>query len=99
MSEVVSGVSRADGPYVTGPDGGPVTLSDLPESNTTRWVTSRKALVIAAIRGGLLTLDDAAKRYSLTLDELAEWQAYFDRHGPRGLRTTFVQQYRHMRRA
>ena len=95
----MSELSYADAPSVIGPKGETVTLSNLPDSNTTRWVTSRKAQVVAAIRGGLLTLEEASIRYRLTLDELAEWQASLEKHGSRGLRATFVQQYRHMRGA
>ena len=95
----MSELSYSDAPSVIGPKGETVTLSNLPDSNTTRWVTSRKAQVVAAIRGGLLTIEEASIRYRLTLDELAEWQASLEKHGSRGLRATFVQQYRHMRGA
>ena len=75
-----------------------LTLASLPEPGTERWVVSRKAKVVAAIRDGLLTVEEASRRYHLTTDELAEWQISLDRHGLRGLRTTFTQQYRHIRR-
>ena len=45
---------RYDG-VVMGPDGNPLTLDDLPAPGTTRWVIRRKAEVVAAVRGGLLT--------------------------------------------
>jgi hypothetical protein len=93
----MSEVSFAEAPGVIGTNGETITLESLPDTNTTRWVTSRKAQVVAAIRGGLLTLEEASLRYRLTLDELAEWQASLERHGARGLRATFVQQYRHVR--
>jgi hypothetical protein len=48
--------------YVIGPDGSPLTVADLPPQNTTRWVTRRNAQVVAAVRGGLLSHDDACKR-------------------------------------
>ena len=51
--------------YVIGPTGTPLTLNDLPPANTQRWVIRRKAEVVAAVRGGLLTLDDACERYRL----------------------------------
>jgi hypothetical protein len=95
----MSELSYADAPSVIGPKVETVTLASLPDSNTTRWVTSRKAQVVAAIRGGLLTLEEASIRYRLTLDELAEWQASLEKHGSRGLRAIFVQQYRHIRGA
>jgi Protein of unknown function (DUF1153) len=81
--------------YVIGPDGSPLTIADLPPSNTRRWVIRRKAEVVAAVRGGLLSLEDACKRYALTMDEFLSWQASIDEHGLAGLRTTRIQQYRH----
>jgi hypothetical protein len=79
---------------VVGPDGAPITLSDLPPPNTERWVVRRKAQVVAAVRGGLLTLEDACKRYRLTIEEFVAWQKAFDNHGVSGLRTTKCQIYR-----
>jgi hypothetical protein len=80
--------------YVTGPDGSPLTIADLPDSNTKRWVVRRKAQVVAAVRGGLLSLEEACDRYRLTFDEYLSWQHSIDRHGLAGLRTTKVQDYR-----
>jgi hypothetical protein len=80
--------------YVIGPDGSPLTIADLPPSNTRRWVIRRKAEVVAAVRGGLLSIDEACKRYTLTVDEFLSWQQAIDRHGLAGLRTTRIQQYR-----
>ena len=80
--------------YVIGPTGAPLTLSDLPPRETERWVIRRKAEVVAAVRGGLLTLEDACQRYRLTSDEFLGWQKAIDRWGMPGLRTTRIQQYR-----
>jgi hypothetical protein len=80
--------------YVIGPDGSPLTIADLPPSDTKRWVIRRKAEVVAAVRGGLLSLEEACARYTLTVDEFLGWQASIDRHGLAGLRTTRIQQYR-----
>ena len=80
--------------YVIGPDGSPLTLADLPGPNESRWVIRRKAEVVAAVRGGLLSLEEACSRYSITMDEFLSWQSSIDRHGFRGLRTTRMQQYR-----
>ena len=84
---------RARARFVIGPDGR-LTLADLPTRNTTRWVTRRKAEVVAAVRGGLLTVEEACARYALTLDEFLTWQRSIDRHGLAGLRTTRIQEYR-----
>ena len=80
--------------YVIGPTGAPLTINDLPPENTERWVIRRKAEVVAAVRGGLLTLDEACDRYRLTNEEFLGWQKSIERHGMAGLRTTRIQQYR-----
>lgn len=80
--------------YVIGPTGAPLTLSDLPPRNTQRWVIRRKAEVVAAVHGGLLSLDEACERYSLTNEEFLGWQKSIEQHGLAGLRTTRIQQYR-----
>ena len=80
--------------YVIGPDGSPLTISDLPAPGTKRWVIRRKAEVVAAVRGGLLSLDEACSRYALNPDEILSWQHCMDRFGPAGLRTTRTQLYR-----
>jgi hypothetical protein len=79
---------------VIGPDGRKLTLDDLPPPGIKRWVTRRKAEVVAAVRGGLLTIDDACRRYELTSEEFAGWERLYDRHGVKGLRTTRLQNYR-----
>ena len=81
-------------PYVIGPDGTPLTLKDLPPPSTKRWVIRRKAEVVAAVRGGLLTLEEACDRYKLTVEEFLSWQKAIDEFGLPGLRATRVQQYR-----
>ncbi|WP_274426494.1 CtrA inhibitor SciP [Chelativorans sp. YIM 93263] len=81
--------------YVIGPDGSPLTIADLPPTNTRRWVIRRKAEVVAAVRGGLLSLEEACQRYKLTVEEFLSWQASIDEYGLQGLRTTRIQQYRH----
>ena len=81
--------------FVMAPDGSPFTIADLPPPGTTkRWVVGRKAQVVAAVRGGLLSLDEACSRYTLTVDEFLSWQSSIDQHGLAGLRATRVQQYR-----
>ncbi|MBS1184195.1 MAG: hypothetical protein H6Q99_4075 [Proteobacteria bacterium] len=80
--------------YVIGPDGSPLTIADLPPEGTQRWVIRRKAEVVAAVRGGLLSLEEACNRYTLTVEEFLSWQQSIDKHGLAGLRATRVQQYR-----
>ena len=54
-----------------------------------------EAEVVAAVRGGLLSLEEACQRYTLTTEEFLSWQFSIDQHGLAGLRTTRIQHYRH----
>ncbi len=72
----------------------PGSLSDLPPPGTTRWVVRRKQAVVSAVRQGHITLDEACRTYTLSLEEFISWQRLIDRHGPRGLRATRLQEYR-----
>jgi len=80
--------------YMIGPNGDVVTLADLPPTSTTRWVVRRKAEVVLAVRSGLITLEEACKRYRLTLEEFQSWQRSIEKHGLEALRTTTLQHYR-----
>jgi hypothetical protein len=79
---------------VIGPEGQPLTLADLPSATTRRWVTKRKAIVVAAVKSGLLSLEDACERYTLSTEEFQSWQSLIEQHGIPGLRATRVQHYR-----
>ncbi len=59
---------------VIGPEGETIGPEDLPEHADIRWVRRRKARVVAAVRGGLLSLHEALRRYSLSLEEFIEWE-------------------------
>ena len=79
---------------VIGPWGEPLTLDSLLPPETTRWVVRRKAEVVAAVNGGLLSVDEVCSRYGLTVEEFAGWQRAIDRSGMPGLRVTRIQHYR-----
>ncbi|RVT94280.1 DUF1153 domain-containing protein [Sphingomonas crocodyli] len=79
---------------VIGPLGEPLTLASLPDPSTTRWVVRRKAEVVSAVSGGLLTVDEVCDRYSLTVEEFASWQRAVERSGMPGLRVTRIQHYK-----
>ena len=79
---------------VIGPLGEPLSLATLPPPDTQRWVVRRKAEVVAAVHGGLLTAEEACQRYSLSEEEFASWVEAVDRNGLPGLRVTRVQHYR-----
>ena len=59
----------------------PLTIADLPAPSTNRWVIRRKAEVIAAVYGGLVSLEEVCRRYTLTVEEFLSWQSLIDRQG------------------
>lgn len=79
---------------VLGPAGRPITMADLPPPGTRRWVMRRKAEVVAGVRAGLLSLEEACERYTLSVEEFLSWQRLIDDYGVRGLRATRIQKYR-----
>jgi len=57
-------------------------------------VVRRKAAVVAAVRGGVITIEEACRYYRLSEEELLSWARAFETHGLAGLRATRIQQYR-----
>ena len=72
------------------PDGSVLTLADLPDPQT-RWVASRKAVVVDAVHHGLLPRGEAISRYGLTEEEFDTWVSAFRRHGRNALKITQLQ--------
>nr|WP_269465585.1 DUF1153 domain-containing protein [Sphingorhabdus sp. M41] len=79
---------------VIGPFGEALSLKDLPKNTTTRWVIRRKAEVVAAVNGGLLSLEEACDRYDLLFEEFLSWQESIDKSGLAGLRISYLSKYR-----
>jgi hypothetical protein len=69
-------------------------LSELPPPDTKRWVARRKAVVVDAVRSGAISLEEACRRYELSVEEFRAWQRAIDSHGVAGLRVTRLQIYR-----
>ncbi len=67
---------------------------ELPPPDVQRWTIRRKAAVVTAVANGLLTREEACRRYQLTEEEFVGWQQAFEAHGLAGLRSTRLQQYR-----
>lgn len=67
---------------------------ELPPADTKRWSSRRKAAVVVATRTGLITREDACKRYMLSEEELAGWENAFDKRGIPGLRSSTLLLYR-----
>lgn len=67
---------------------------ELPSPDTKRWVVRRKAVVVQAVRAGTISLQEACRRYNLSVEEFLAWQRAIERHGIPGLRVTRLQIYR-----
>jgi len=74
-----------------------MTLNDLPPADTKRWVTARKVQVVNAVRSGLISLEEACRRYALSVEEFVRWQSLLDQHGISALRVTRTHQFRKSR--
>lgn len=61
-------------------------MPTLPPAGTRRWVARRKAQVVEAVLSGMLKLDEALKRYELSIEEFSLWKRRFYRGGVDGLR-------------
>tara|TARA_R110001606_G_C15112196_1_gene621105 strand:- start:305 stop:610 length:306 start_codon:yes stop_codon:yes gene_type:complete len=69
-------------------------IEGLPPANTKRWVIRRKAAVVSGVRNGIISLEDACRRYNLSVEEFLSWQRLIEDHGLRGLRVTRLKDYR-----
>ena len=69
-------------------------VTDLPVPNTKRWVPRRKAMVVNGVLSGAISLEEACRRYQLSVEEFRTWQRAIEAHGVPGLRATRFQIYR-----
>jgi len=76
--------------------GGEIASSgiELPPPDTKRWVTRRKAVIVNAVRTGVISLEEVCRRYALSVEEFLAWERAIDTHGVPGLRVTRLQIYR-----
>ena len=89
-------IRKTGGPRVVRlPDGSMLTRADLPSPETRRWVASRKALVVKAVKHGLMSETEALNRYGISGEELTSWARAVEAHGEVALKATCVQKYRH----
>jgi len=68
--------------------------NSLPSPDTKRWVARRKAVIVNAVCSGAISLDEACRRYQLSVEEFHAWQRAIESHGVAGLRVTRLQIYR-----
>ena len=70
------------------------SMTGLPSPNTRRWVARRKAAVVAAVSSGMITIEEACRRYQMSEEEFFAWQRAFETFGLVGLRASRVRQNR-----
>ena len=92
-SAMITSTAQPNEPMVTDKNKNELVLG-LPPVNTRRWVSRRKTAVVRAIRGGVISREEAYERYMLSPEELAAWETAFDQYGIRGLRATHLQDHR-----
>jgi len=69
-------------------------LAVLPSCDTKRWVASRKAAVVIAVREGVISRGKGCDWYQLSSEELASWEVAFKGLAPPGFaRGTVSQRY------
>ena len=96
----MSGRPETEARYRDGPRAlGKATSRDkedlvLPPPETKRWSSRRKAAILVAVRAGVITREEASRRYLLSKEELAGWEAAFDRAGIPGLLAKALHSYR-----
>jgi uncharacterized protein DUF1153 len=83
---------RVRASHFIGADGRHMTPVELPPRALKRWLPHHKTLVVAAVRHGLITFDEACERYSVSLEEYLSWQRSFD--AARAPAATTVRDYR-----
>lgn len=90
-------LKRIAGPrMVTLPDGRVLSQADLPPADTLRWVPRRKAVVVAAVKHGLITRAEALRRYGLSDEEFDGWVNALRAHGAEGLKVTVSRKSRQL---
>jgi DNA-binding winged helix-turn-helix (wHTH) protein len=60
----------------------------MPPLDTKRWVVRRKAAVVNAVRSSAISLEEACRRYELSMEEFLAWERGIEAHGVNGLRVT-----------
>ena len=61
-------------------------MIELPDPNTRIWVARRKAAVVAAVAGGVITIEEACRRYHMSEEEFFGWQHAYENGGIADLR-------------
>ena len=63
------------------------SVPELPPSSERRWTFRRKAVLVEAVRGGWVPIEEVCRLYTLSVDEFLSWERDVDRIGVGGLRS------------
>ena len=69
-------------------DGSFLSVADLPPCDTTRWVASRKLVVVRAVLYQLRPQEEILETYSISEEEFCDWLNCLTTNGPSGLKIT-----------
>jgi Protein of unknown function (DUF1153) len=68
--------------FYIGPDGTPIKLDDLPSRGFIDWQPRHKAMVVAAVRRGSITVGQVCARYDLSIEEYLGWYQCYSPQPP-----------------
>ena len=70
------------------PNGELLSRSDLPPTDTVRWVARRKLTVVRAVLAGLVSREEVEELYRISAEEFEEWENASLKGGLEGLKVT-----------
>ena len=62
-----------DSIFLSGPHGKQMKLAQLPPYGFNEWQSHHKAMMVTAVRHGLITVDEACRRYNLSTEGYLCW--------------------------
>lgn len=72
---------ECSGVIAVGPDGTILSAATLPRSANIKWVKRRKAEVVIAVDRGIISLQEACRRYAMSEEEFFSWKLEHERGG------------------
>jgi len=69
-------------------------MPEPPPVDLKRWTPKRKAAVLAIVKSGEITVEEACRRYEISREEFSAWLQAYETYGLPGLRTTRIRLYR-----
>jgi hypothetical protein len=69
-------------------NGNVIAINDLPPADTRRWTPNKKAVLVRAVQGELISREELLARYNMEEAEFARWERELARIGANGLKVT-----------